>query len=158
MVCRLRGESGLGLLLGAFRAEAADGDVELGDTAALGQSPELGRLDHVERLGIGDSAALLAVEMDVIVQIGAESGGAALQIHLPHQPVLHQRIQAVVHRGQRDPRHTLLGADEDIRGRRMVVRGTQHVMHNATLRRHAQIRRHDGFFVVGQWSFHGQPG
>jgi hypothetical protein len=49
------------------------------------------------------------MEMAVLGRIRAVAGGFALEIDLPDDAVLHQGLEAVVNRGQREIRQPVLG-------------------------------------------------
>lgn len=70
---------------------------------------------HVVPHGLGikidvvDAAALLAEEVAMRFHVGTKPACGPIQIHLPDQTTLHQRVQAVVNRGHGNIGHGLLG-------------------------------------------------
>jgi hypothetical protein len=77
-----------------------DGDISAIDLGSGGQCPILGWTKVSGRVRICDLTALLAVEMDVLMEIGAVAGLPALQMNLLDEAVGGQVLQTVVNRGQ----------------------------------------------------------
>ena len=105
---------------GAGLAGAVDGDVHAGDFGAGREVPEFGRVKVRRWVGIDDFATAIAMEMDVLVQVGAVAGLAALELDLTDQAVSGEMLQAIVNGGQRDAGGALLHLGKKIVSRRVI--------------------------------------
>ena len=116
--------SGLGGVFGgALGADAVDRDIGAADAGSGGELPELRGVEcHLMRVGVADLSAGVAVEMDVLVEVGAVAGLRALDMDGLDEAAGGEVVQAIVNGGQRDTRRPVLDAMEDVVGRGVVVR------------------------------------
>jgi hypothetical protein len=82
-------------------------------------------------MGVDDLAAGLAVEVDVLVQIGAVAGLSALEMYLLDEAVGGEVLKAIINRCQRDVGRAAFYPVEDVVGRG-VVRGSGQDIENLT--------------------------
>jgi hypothetical protein len=119
-------------------ALTAEDDFNRGGVVAVGQDtvdvPEQVR----RQIDVVSLARADIVKMRVRMQIRAEAGGAALEIHRAHEVALHQRFQAVVNRGERDAGQFGLNAGEYFVGGRVVPLLQQDVVDHLALGRRAE--------------------
>ena len=128
----LTGQGGSG---GRGLAVEVDLDV-LGGVARRQEATQV--FEQVGRQVDVESTAGFVVEVGVGSQVGAVAGGGALEVHRPHEFVLHQGLQAVVDGGQRDGRHDLLHANEDLVGGGVVALLEQDLVNGFALAGRAQ--------------------
>ena len=138
--CRMTNE----LLGGAGLAGAVDGEVGAGDFGALREVPEGGGVEIGGGMRVDDFSAGFAVEMDVLVEIGAVTRLAAIKLDLLDQAVACEVLQAVVNRGQRDVRGPAFHPVEDVIGRGMVRGAGENVKNLAPVRGEAGVRAQNG--------------
>jgi len=105
---------------------------------------------HVEHLAAG-----VTVIVAVFLHVGAKTGGAPFQGHLPRQTTFDEGIQAVVNGGHGDFRHALFGADKDLFGGGMIAFFPQNIINPLTLRGETETAHPEplvqvltGFFTV----------
>lgn len=79
--------------------------------------------------------------MAVLAHVRAEPRRAAVQLHLPDQPALHQRVQAIIDGGVGNVRHVFLGAEKHFLGSRMIALLEQNVIDLLALRREPEAAR-----------------
>ena len=103
-----------------------DGDFKVFGLEAVGE--DYARFRLFRQIHVKDRVAAIAVKMPVLAHIGAEPGGAAVELHLAHEAAADERIEAVIDRGHGDVRHAPFGADEDLLGGGMVALLQQHVI------------------------------
>ena len=128
----------------AVFADSMDGEVRSCDPGAFGEVPELGGVEIGRRVGVDDFAAGLAVEMDVLVEVRAVAGLAALEVDLLDEAVGGEVVEAVIDRGQGDVRGARFDPVEDVVGRGVVRGASEDVEDLATVRREAHIGPEDG--------------
>lgn len=139
---------------GARLAGAVDGDVHAGDFGAFGQVPELGGVKFSGGVGVDHFPAGLAVEMDVLVQVGAVARLAALKVHLLDEAGRGEVLQAVINRGQRNAGRAGFDAVKDIRGGGVICGGGQNLKNLTAMGREAHIRTqesHPALEASGRW-------
>lgn len=124
-------------------ANSMDGEVRPCDFGAFGEVPELGGVEIGGRVGVDDLAAGFAVEMDVLVEVGAVAGLATFELYLLDESVGAEVLQAVVNRGEGDVRGAGFDPVEDVVGRRVVCRGGENVKDLAAVRGEAHIGSED---------------
>ncbi len=83
----------------------------------------------------------VAIKMTMLAHVRTKARRAALQGHLPHQPALHQRVQAVIDRGHGNDGHGPLGPHENFLRRRVIAFPEQHLVHLLPLRRESKAAR-----------------
>jgi hypothetical protein len=132
------------LLRRAGIAGAVDGEIGAGDAGAFGEVPELGGVKIGGGMSVDDFAAGFAVEMNVLVEVRAVAGLAALEVDLLDQPGGGEVVEAVVNRGQRDAGGAGLHAIEDVVGRGVVRGGGEHIENLAAVGCEAHIGTEDG--------------
>ena len=99
-----------------------DGHVGASDLRTGRKLPELAGIEGDSlRMRIADFTAGVAVEMDMLVQVGAVAGLGAIHIHLFDQSAGGEMFQTVVNRGQRDARRPVLDPVKNVIGRWMVI-------------------------------------
>ena len=136
-------------LCGALGADAVDRDIGAADAGSGGELPKLGRIEcGLLRVGVADFSAGVAVEMDMLVKVGAVAGLRPLDMHLLDQAAGGQVLQAIVNRSQRDARRPVLHAMENVVGRRVVVRLGEDLKNLPAMRREADISPQDGQTAV----------
>ncbi|SVA57678.1 uncharacterized protein METZ01_LOCUS110532, partial [marine metagenome] len=77
---------------------------------------------HVKNL-----AAVVAGEVRMLAHVGAEQCCATIHVYLPHDAALHERVEAVVHRGHGNLRFRLLRPHEYLLGGGMIALAEQHL-------------------------------
>jgi len=92
----------------------------------------------LRQIHIEHGIATVAVKMAVLAHIGAEPGGAAVELHLAHEAALDEGVEAIIDGGHGDVRHAALGADEDLLRRGVVAFLQQHLIDVLALGRGAQ--------------------
>ena len=110
-----------------------DGEVGAGDAGARGEVPELSGVEIGGGVRVDDFAAGLAMEMDVLVEIGAVAGLATFEVDELDEARRGQMIQAVVNRGQRDVRGAILHPGVEVRSSRVVRGGGEHLKDFTTM-------------------------
>jgi len=91
--------------------------------------------------------------MDVLVEVRAVAGLAALEVDLLDEPGGGEVVEAIVNRGQRDVRRTAFHPIQDLVGGRMVRGARQHVKNLATVRGEPDIRTQHGETAVQTGGF-----
>lgn len=122
------------LFRGAGVAGAVDGEVGAAHASAFREIPEFGWVEIAGGVGVDDFAAGLAVKMDVLVEIGAVAGLAALEVDELDQAVGSEVLQAVVNRGQRDVRGARFDSIQNVIGCRVIGRGGKNIEDLAAMR------------------------
>ena len=91
----------MGFLLfgGAGGAESVDGDFGVGDSGSFRQLPELAWVQGLDGVGVGDGAAGGAMEMDVLLDVGAVTGLGALDLDELDEAVAGEVLQAIIDGG-----------------------------------------------------------
>ena len=102
--------------------------------------------------------AFRAVEVAVLLEIRTKSSWLPVDMDGLHQTTSNHRFQAVVHSGERDRGHLLLGPDEHLRGRRMIPLVHQHLVDLTSLRRKTQTPLYHGRRIVHHCAFAGCNG
>ena len=64
--------------------------------------------------------------MAMFAHIRAKPGGAAIELHLPHEAALYQGIEAVINRGHGNVRRPAFDADKDLLGGGVITLFHQH--------------------------------
>ncbi len=85
---------------GAGVAGTVDGEVGAADAGAFGQVPKHGGVEIAGWMGVDDLATGFAMEVDVLVEVRAVAGLAALEVDELDQAVGSKMLQAIVNRGQ----------------------------------------------------------
>jgi hypothetical protein len=93
-----------------------DGNFSAGDFGACGEVPELGGVEGLDGVGVGDEAAGFAMEVDVLLDIGAVAGLGAIDLDEFDEAVAGQVLQAVVNGGEGDAGGAAFDAVEDVVG------------------------------------------
>ena len=120
----------------------------------MGHGQAFGEIEGALKMPAGgegnvmDLVAFFADEMAVFLKVGTKAGGFAFDIDLTGQAAGNERLQAVVHRGQGDVWHLLLGPQKNFRGRRMVAFGQQHIIDFAALGSQTMTAVADRLFVA----------
>ena len=112
--------AGGGLFPAAFGARAAQGHIATGNAKANRQRDFRHHAQGGER-DISNLAADIAEEMAMLVHVGTEAGGSAVESNLLDQPALHQEAEAIIDGGEGDFRHAFARAIKDFFGSGMVV-------------------------------------
>ena len=74
------------------------------------------------QVDIDDAPGRFILKVGVFAKIWAVTGSPSFKIHLLHQPTTHERIEAVVNRGQGDRRHECFCARKNLFDGRVVAR------------------------------------
>ena len=121
----------------AVAAVPGEGDVRdvQREPAVVGQP--FGELRHDLGGDLGDRAAAVAHQVDVLVLVHRVVRGAVPEMGVPHQPQPFEQVQAAVHRGDVHRRGLLLHLGADLLGCRMAE-GADGIEHELALRRHPQ--------------------
>ena len=93
-----------------------DGDFGVGDLGAGGELPEVGGVEGFDGVGVGDAAAGFAVEMDVLLNVGAVAGLGALDLDEFDEAVAGEVLEAVIDSGEGDAGGAALDAVEHVVG------------------------------------------
>lgn len=125
-----------------------DGEVGAGDAGAFGEVPELGGVEIGRRVGIDDFAAGFAVEMDVLVEIGAVAGLAALEVDELDDSGRGEVVETVINRGEGDVRGALLHPGVEVCGGGMIRGGGKHFKDFPAVRGESDIRPEQGQTAV----------
>ena len=83
----------------------------------------------------------VTIKVAMLPHIRAKTRRAAVHIHLPRHPGLHERIQAIVNRCHGNFRHPVLGADEYFLCRGMIPFLDQHIIDVLALRSESEAAR-----------------
>lgn len=86
--------------------------------------------------------------MRVLLHIRAKTRCTTLQVHLPRQAGLHERIQTIVNGRVGNFRHRFFGAKENLIRRRMIALVGEHVIDTTSLRRETKTARAQLFSQV----------
>src|SRR5689334_9532861 len=113
------------LFPGAIAAKAADGDIIMLYLEAVGHNYSASRGVGGE-VNVKNPAAFIAIEMAMLLHVGAVAGGGAVEIDVADEAALDQGVEAIVDRGHRDFRHALFGPQEDVLDLWMVALLQQH--------------------------------
>lgn len=97
------------------------------------------------QIDIKNRLTLLAIKMAMFPHVRAKPGGASFDCHLPGQPALNQRLQAIIHRRHRNIRHFPLGSDKNFLGGRVVALGQEHGIYALALGRKTKTARGQPF-------------
>ena len=121
-----------------------------GRTASMNRHVEAFRFESFgdqnfcrRKVQIKNSAAILAMKVNVLLHIRTKPRRAAVNRDLPRQSTLHQRLETIVDSRHRNLRHHFFRAHENLICRRMIAFAQQHVIHLPTLLREpkAAIRK-----------------
>ena len=92
-------------------------------------------------LEVGDMSALRAVEMAVLLKIGAETGRLAIHMDRLDQTAADHRLETIVDCGERYGGDPFLDPQEDLGGRGVIPLLHQHLVNMPALRSEAQPTR-----------------
>lgn len=90
------------------------------DTGSLRYAQEVFQTNILFHHHVVNHAAGLVHKVTVLYQIRAEAGRLAFKVDLAHQTVLHQCLEAIVNRGERDSGKRVLDSYEKFAGRRVI--------------------------------------
>ena len=119
----------------------------------------LGNLNSGQRafrwcINIVNGPARVAIEMKMLVHVGTIPGRASIEIDLPHESALHQRVQAVVDGGDGDLGTPLFGPDEYLFSGRMIAPLQQDVIDLLPLSSQSEAARGEAFVeLIGNTVF-----
>ena len=137
---------------------AAKSDFNVVDDGTLRQLDKVGQVETRFEIDIVDDACHRIVKVTVLGEVRTVARGFPFEIDLADDAVLHQGLQAVVNRGQRDIRQTVLHPHVNLIGRRVIALLDEIAVDLLPLTRHAQpsdfLRNHRGNGMGGSVTDH----
>lgn len=138
-----------------------DGDCGVGDGGACGEGPEEGGVEGFEGMGVGDAAAGFAVEVDVLLDVGAVAGLGAFDLDEFDEAVAGEVLEAVVNGGEGDAGGAAFDAVEDVVGGGVVGGFGEDLEDFAPMRGEASVGAEQGQTAIqagglgggGGWGF-----